>query len=467
MPIDWSHATRRYLYTEEDAAFGRLPVLVRSFAAELIKFCDRAGVITLGPEDAVTVICRRVGAHAGERRQLRKIVPDLIADGYLASAPGAVFIRNFCDAHYGRDPAKHATMLAERATVLARAAVEYEAGGGRARAERESNRKPRATSRKHKSASGKAGPPACAPANPCEHEANANPDANPRNLEDAPGKIAPPAPPQTSALAIVHEASTNETRTEREPSAKPDATPRKDVGAAGLPVRSIPEEKSLPPSGAREAPAAPSTEGGGKQGVAPQVPETPSDHARRVARKLRTRCKGAINTALVGVELEGFAQFLEQLPDLGFTLEDFGPLADTAASGALAQRYKGPLSLLSMLGRPENGIYPARGLRAALGIAKDIAAEQAPPAPPAPSAPAARIVFAQRTGPVPLALLNPVLRAKAEALIEQNRKAREAGIPIVYGRPSDAAIYREKRIALGMEQPAPPPPFYPNLAANG
>ena len=46
------------------------------------QFTGRDGVIPVGAEAATDVVCRLVGAHIGERRQLRSIVPALINDGF-------------------------------------------------------------------------------------------------------------------------------------------------------------------------------------------------------------------------------------------------------------------------------------------------------------------------------------------------------------------------------------------------
>jgi hypothetical protein len=137
MGIDFEHGERRYLYTEEDPAFAQMPVLTRAFAAELLKFCDRLGVIPTAGEAAADVVCRRVGAHMGERRQIRQILPALVRDGYLVEHPGALVIRNFLVVHYRRDPERLRGMEAARAELLAKLAAEHAACASRARVKRE------------------------------------------------------------------------------------------------------------------------------------------------------------------------------------------------------------------------------------------------------------------------------------------------------------------------------------------
>ncbi len=127
MGIDWEHGERRYLYTDEEASFARLPVLTRGFAAELLKFAGRDGVIPVGAEVATEVVCRLVGAHMGERRQVRLIVPSLINDGYLAVVPGALVVRNFLIVHYRRDPEKFEAMKEAQAQHLAALKIEHDA----------------------------------------------------------------------------------------------------------------------------------------------------------------------------------------------------------------------------------------------------------------------------------------------------------------------------------------------------
>jgi hypothetical protein len=142
MPTDWEHGTRVYLYTEEDPAFARLPVFVRAFAGELLKFGGRIGVLHVGAENAIDVVCRRVGAHAGERRQIRQFIPMLIKHEYLVEVPGALVIRNFLVVHYGRDSARLAAMEKLRTEAIARARLEYESGTTeqRTRTERSTSR---------------------------------------------------------------------------------------------------------------------------------------------------------------------------------------------------------------------------------------------------------------------------------------------------------------------------------------
>ncbi len=127
MGIDWEHGERRYLYTDEEASFARLPVLTRGFAAELLKFAGRDGVIPVGAEVATEVVCRLVGAHMGERRQIRLIVPSLINDGYLTVVPGALVVRNFLTVHYRRDPEKFEAMKEAQAQHLAALKIEHDA----------------------------------------------------------------------------------------------------------------------------------------------------------------------------------------------------------------------------------------------------------------------------------------------------------------------------------------------------
>ncbi len=193
MGIDWEHGERRYLYTDEEAAFARLPVLTRSFAAELLKFTGRDGVIPVGREPAIDVVCRLVGAHVGERRQIRTIVPQLIADGFLTAFPGALVVRNFITVHYRRDPEKFDAMTVAQRTHLAALRAEFEA--------------------------------AARPMKP-----------TPRQLE--PGPVATP---------LTHESGSSRARTEHEPSTSQDRVEHESVTSSDLSTRNI--ETHVEPSG--------------------------------------------------------------------------------------------------------------------------------------------------------------------------------------------------------------------------
>lgn len=98
MAIDWRHETYRRLFVLERGSFARLPALCRGLAAELLKLCDDQGRINIGKEDPAAVVCRALGAHAGERRMIRVYIPMLVEDGYLERGESHLAIRNFSHA---------------------------------------------------------------------------------------------------------------------------------------------------------------------------------------------------------------------------------------------------------------------------------------------------------------------------------------------------------------------------------
>lgn len=130
MPLDWEHETRRYLYVAERGSFARLPVLTRALAGYMLKVFDDGGSLVVGAEDPVACICRIIGAHRGERRLIRQMIPALLADHYLVAHRGALVIRNFIEAHYRAESPKRLEAETALADALARGAIEYARDGG-------------------------------------------------------------------------------------------------------------------------------------------------------------------------------------------------------------------------------------------------------------------------------------------------------------------------------------------------
>lgn len=105
----WRRDTWRRLYVREQGTFASLPFFARATAAMLLKLCDEKGRIEVGKSgDLVEAIAFRMGAERGERRLLRKVVPQLFEEGYVVVEEGGqtVQIRNFEEAQ-GRTTSEH------------------------------------------------------------------------------------------------------------------------------------------------------------------------------------------------------------------------------------------------------------------------------------------------------------------------------------------------------------------------
>ncbi len=94
----------RKLYCVEKGSFAGLPLYVRALAAELLKYTDDEGRIWVSEGDPIPSLVRRMGAHQGDTRLLRKHIPELLADGYLVREGGYLIIRNQTEAQGGRPP---------------------------------------------------------------------------------------------------------------------------------------------------------------------------------------------------------------------------------------------------------------------------------------------------------------------------------------------------------------------------
>ena len=111
--MKFKHAAWRRLYREEQGSFARLPWFVRAAASEMLKVCDDAGRIDVGPLEAwkkgtkkagqiespadalARAIAFRMGATVGDRRLMHDMFPELFTEGYLVYKDPFVIIRNF------------------------------------------------------------------------------------------------------------------------------------------------------------------------------------------------------------------------------------------------------------------------------------------------------------------------------------------------------------------------------------
>jgi len=145
--IRWQYEPWVKLYIREQGSFAALPLFTRALGAELLKICDQEGRISLHGRSAVDAIAFQLGATRGDRRQLARALPELVADGYLIEETDALRIRNFQhaqrrkkagrdDTGSGRDGASN-----ERPNVLEASANEprtdHEAATNRARSSRD------------------------------------------------------------------------------------------------------------------------------------------------------------------------------------------------------------------------------------------------------------------------------------------------------------------------------------------
>ncbi len=84
----------RKLYCVATGPFASLPIYVRGLAAELLRYTDSEGRIWVGEENPVSALARLMGAHTSDRRMLRRDIPLLIKEGYLARAGGYLVLRD-------------------------------------------------------------------------------------------------------------------------------------------------------------------------------------------------------------------------------------------------------------------------------------------------------------------------------------------------------------------------------------
>lgn len=103
--MKFKHATWRKLYRDEEGSFARLPWFARAAAAELLKICDDAGRIDVGPGPDAEAPARlaataafRMGATRGDRRLMAQLFPLLFDEGYLVWKAPFVVVRNFVSA---------------------------------------------------------------------------------------------------------------------------------------------------------------------------------------------------------------------------------------------------------------------------------------------------------------------------------------------------------------------------------
>ena len=83
------------LYREERGSFGQLPLMVRAMAGQLLKAVDDEGRFFVGDMAPADAVARYFGATTGDRRQLRKILPQLIDDGFCSVDSGWITVANF------------------------------------------------------------------------------------------------------------------------------------------------------------------------------------------------------------------------------------------------------------------------------------------------------------------------------------------------------------------------------------
>jgi hypothetical protein len=126
------------LYVREEGSFAQLPLYVRALGAELLKICDSTGRIALRGKAPWDAVAFQLGADLSDRRLLKKHIPLLIADGYLAVIGGDLLVRNFAAAQdrHEREPAPTETPP-ERETDASDARGERETDATETRAEHE------------------------------------------------------------------------------------------------------------------------------------------------------------------------------------------------------------------------------------------------------------------------------------------------------------------------------------------
>jgi hypothetical protein len=126
------------LYVREEGSFAQLPLYVRALGAELLKICDSTGRIALRGKAPWDAVAFQLGADLSDRRLLKKHIPLLIADGYLAVIGGDLLVRNFAAAQdrHEREPAPTETPV-ERETNASDARGERETDATETRVEHE------------------------------------------------------------------------------------------------------------------------------------------------------------------------------------------------------------------------------------------------------------------------------------------------------------------------------------------
>lgn len=103
MALKWKYEKYRKLYVREEGDFAQLPLMARAIGAYLLKSCDDEGRIPTAGRSPADAIAWRCGADRSDRRLLRKLVPQLLEEGYLVDEGSRLWIRNFEPAQNGYD----------------------------------------------------------------------------------------------------------------------------------------------------------------------------------------------------------------------------------------------------------------------------------------------------------------------------------------------------------------------------
>lgn len=85
----------RKLWREERGSFGLLPLMTRAMAGQMLKAADNEGRICVGAMTPADAMARFFGATRGDRAQLKRIMPELEADGFYTLDDGWIQIVNF------------------------------------------------------------------------------------------------------------------------------------------------------------------------------------------------------------------------------------------------------------------------------------------------------------------------------------------------------------------------------------
>ena len=105
MSINFKHETYVRLFRREEGEFAQLSMVTRAVATYCLKLVDDEGRIPLGgrtPAEAVGFLGR---ATAGDRRVLRRVVPELLCEGFFIMYDGFLVIKNFSQAQGKKKPA--------------------------------------------------------------------------------------------------------------------------------------------------------------------------------------------------------------------------------------------------------------------------------------------------------------------------------------------------------------------------
>jgi hypothetical protein len=94
--VKFKYQQWRKLYVREEGSFADLPLIARAIGAWLLKHCDDAGRIYVGPGKTLAdVLAYRSGATRGDRRMLAAMIPLLFEEGYLVQRGDHAVVRNF------------------------------------------------------------------------------------------------------------------------------------------------------------------------------------------------------------------------------------------------------------------------------------------------------------------------------------------------------------------------------------